>query len=173
MVMSNYLSLGVDAQAALSWARLFRATPALFRLRLLNKLLYIICGAPQFFRHSYADLPRRCELTCDGERIELPAKCEGLMVLNTASYGGGSDLWDAERRAPLCSRARWLQTELEPQSSCDGMLEVVGVSDVLHLALSLGGFSNGIRICQGRAISLRVPAAGVPLQVGHPEAPVA
>lgn len=36
--MSNYMSIGVDAQAALRWARLSKTRPELFRLRLLNKL---------------------------------------------------------------------------------------------------------------------------------------
>ena len=35
--MSNYLSVGVDAKAALNWARMAKAVPALFRMRLLNK----------------------------------------------------------------------------------------------------------------------------------------
>ena len=51
----------------------------------------------------------------------------------------------------------------------DGVLEVVGVTDVLHLAYSLGGLSNGVRLCQGSSISIRAPAGGVPLQIdGEP-----
>ena len=30
----------------------------------------------------------------------------------------------------------------------DGKLEVVGVTDVVHLANALGGVSNGVRLCQ-------------------------
>jgi len=51
----------------------------------------------------------------------------------------------------------------------DGVLEVVGVTDVLHLASSLGGLSNGVRLCQGANLSIRARDGGVALQVdGEP-----
>ena len=51
----------------------------------------------------------------------------------------------------------------------DGLVEVVGVKDVVHLANSLGGLSNGLRICQGREIRVAAPAGGMPLQIdGEP-----
>ena len=52
----------------------------------------------------------------------------------------------------------------------DGVLEVVGVTDVLHLAFSLGGLPNGVRLCQGRSMVVRtVGGGGVPLQIdGEP-----
>ena len=93
------------------------------------------------------------------------------MVLNTPSYGGGSDLWDADGGAPLASRDAWGATAAEERSPAanDGVLELVGVTDVLHLALTLGGLSNGMRICQGRTLTLDVRGKGVPLQIdGEP-----
>ena len=50
--LCNYCSIGVDAKAALLWARLSKARPGLFKLRLLNKLWYIICGTPEFALHG-------------------------------------------------------------------------------------------------------------------------
>ena len=49
-----------------------------------------------------------------GKRIEIPRSIEGLMVLNTPSYGGGSDLWDESRGAPLgaSSHAQMLMAPL-------------------------------------------------------------
>ena len=39
----------------------------------------------------------------------------------------------------------------------------------MHLALTLGGLSNGVRLCQGRELRLHAPRGGVPLQVdGEP-----
>ena len=111
----------------------------------------------------------RVFLECDGEKIPLPPNLEGLMVLNTPSYGGGSDLWDEQRKAPLSSRLRHMHGEAQPIAMDDGLLEVVGVTDVVHLALTLGGLSNGVRICQGRTMRLHAPGGGVPLQVdGEP-----
>ena len=57
--MANYMSIGCDAKAALLWARMSRAAPLLFRLRLLNKLWYIVCGTPEFFLHTYSNLSDR------------------------------------------------------------------------------------------------------------------
>ena len=167
--MNNYMSIGVDAKAALLWARLSKRAPFLFRLRLINKLWYIICGTPEFFLHSYSDLHSRCTLTCDGEEVPLPKGIEGLMVMNTPSYGGGSDLWDEFRSAPLSTRLKHMQGAPRRAAMDDGLLEVVGVTDVVHLANSLGGISNGVRLCQGSDIAVGVPGGGVPLQIdGEP-----
>ena len=88
------------------------------------------------------------------------------MVLNTLSYGGGSDLWDEERRAPLRTRLRRPVASLPTRAAMDdGVLEVVAVTDVVHLAAALGGFSNGMRVCQGRRVSVRIDGAGIPLQI--------
>lgn len=51
----------------------------------------------------------------------------------------------------------------------DGKLEVVGVTDVLHLAFSLGGLANAVRLCQGSALEIGCAGGGVPLQIdGEP-----
>ena len=91
------------------------------------------------------------------------------MVINTPSYGGGSDLWDQAGGAPLPSRDHLRTAADLPASMSDRTLEVVGVTDVVHLALSLGGVSNGVRICQGKTVSVKAAGPGVPLQVdGEP-----
>ena len=168
-LMCNYLSLGVDARASLLWARLKRTAPVLFRWRLLAKLWYIILGSPELVRHSFRSLRDECIVSCDGKPIELPPRCEGLMLLNTPSYGGGSDLWDAAGGAPLPSADSMKAEEVQHPSASDGLLELVGVTDVLHLALTLGGFSNGVRICQGRSITIESRKMGIPLQIdGEP-----
>jgi diacylglycerol kinase (ATP) len=168
--LSNYMSIGVDARAALIWARMGKRFPWAFKLRLLNKLWYIVCGSPQFALHSYRRLSEEVTITCDGKPIELPKGIEGLMICNTPSYGGGSDLWDDFRAAPLPATTRHLQTQPAlPASMSDGRLELVGVTDVVHLALALGGFSNGVRLCQGQQLQVSTKASGIPLQIdGEP-----
>ena len=162
--MCNYLSIGVDAKAALLWTRLASKTSS-FGCGCSASSWYIICGV-EVVLHSFRDLSERCELYCDGERIEVPPSAEGLMVLNTLSYGGGSDLWDEERRAPLRTRLRRPVASLPTRAAMDdGVLEVVAVTDVVHLAAALGGFSNGMRVCQGRRVSVRIDGAGIPLQI--------
>ena len=120
--------------------------------------------------HSYRRLDERVSITCDGKPVPLPRGIEGLMILNTPSYGGGSDLWDEARGAPLPARAdRFTTPPAQRASMSDGVLEVVGVTDVLHLAFSLGGLSNGVRLCQGSTLRVRCADGGVPLQIdGEP-----
>ena len=55
---SNYLSIGVDAKAALLWARMAERIPWAFKLRMINKWWYIICGSPEFLLHSYEEAGR-------------------------------------------------------------------------------------------------------------------
>jgi len=50
---------------------------------------------------THADLPSRVKIVADGERIVLPKRCQGFMICNTPSYGGGSDLWDPKGGAPI------------------------------------------------------------------------
>ena len=46
----------------------------------------------------------------------------------------------------------------------DGVLEIVCVTGVFHLAQTLAGFSNAVRLAQGREVSIEVEGSGVPLQ---------
>lgn len=168
VLLNNYLSVGVDARASLLWARMRAAAPSLFSFRLLAKLWYIVLGAPELVARTHRDLSERTSITCDGKPILLPRGCQGFMICNTPSYGGGSDLWDHNDGAPLPWRDR-LQTDAVLPAMDDGKLEVVAVANVIHLALTLGGFSNGIRLAQGGQISVEVRGPGVPLQVdGEP-----
>lgn len=66
-------------------------------------------------------------LVCNGKPIKIPKSVEGIMIVSTPSYGGGSDLWDEKRSAPLRTRLRHMQTECSPAAIDDGKLEVVGV----------------------------------------------
>lgn len=168
VLLNNYLSVGVDARASLRWARMRAAFPFLFSFRLLAKLWYMVLGAPELIAHTHRDLSERTSIICDGKTIALPKGCQGFMICNTPSYGGGSDLWDYTNGAPLPSRDH-LQTGAERPATDDGRLEIVAVANVIHLALTLGGLSNGIRLAQGGQISVEVRGPGVPFQVdGEP-----
>jgi hypothetical protein len=124
--------------------------------------------------HTRASLPTTPPLTLADS---APPPCAlhpppSPLCGRSPSYGGGSDLWDELRGAPLSSTLRFLKEwgkETSPASMADGKLEVVGVTSVVHLALSLGGFSNGVRLCQGRDVQITALDSGVPLQIdGEP-----
>lgn len=57
------------------------------------------------------------------------------MIVSTPSYGGGSDLWDERRSAPLATRLRNVQTECGAAAMDDGKLEVVGVVCLVVLSM--------------------------------------
>ena len=85
------------------------------------------------------------------------------MILNTPSYGGGSDLWDEARGAPLAARTdRFRTPPPRPSSMSDGVLELVGVTDVVHLAFSLGGLSCAARRPEPTALCSLAPIAPPP-----------
>jgi diacylglycerol kinase (ATP) len=119
VIMNNYCSFGVDAKVALQFHDLRTQSPELCSTRLGNKIWYALNGV----RAIFDDLPfidenlqlivcyRACVcqpvivsvtvslmqhcylIQVDGELIVLPKQIEGLIILNVASYAGGSDLW--------------------------------------------------------------------------------
>jgi len=94
--MQNYLGLGVDAKVALEWHRRRETDPHLFTSRLRNKLRYARYGARHLFRSDFSELCSQLVIEADGILLSLPPGTEGVIVLNIASYGGGSDLWGPE-----------------------------------------------------------------------------
>lgn len=107
--------------------------------------------------HALGDFPQKIELSCDGERIPIPADCEGIVVLNVPSFMGGHNAW-----------ALGVGMRGQPQSAADGVIEVVGFCGSLHLGQCQVGLSRGYNLCQGRVIRI-VAKREVPMQVdGEP-----
>lgn len=101
-------------------------------------------------------LHKELQLHVDGQEVPLP-NIEGLIFLNIPSWGSGADLWGSE-----------VDSRYEKPSIDDGLLEVVGVTGVVHMGQVQSGFRSGIRIAQGNYIrlTLRKP---IPVQVdGEP-----
>mmetsp|Transcript_19281 Transcript_19281/g.25128 ORF Transcript_19281/g.25128 Transcript_19281/m.25128 type:complete len:722 (-) Transcript_19281:24-2189(-) len=92
-VMNNYLGVGVDAQIALNFHLKRERAPHLFTHRLLNKFWYASSGGQEILMQRFIDFATHVTLECDGRSVPLPVGCEGLIVLNIESYGGGVDLW--------------------------------------------------------------------------------
>eukprot|EP00965_Chrysotila_dentata_P191988 6174894-Pleurochrysis_carterae.AAC.1 len=101
VVMQNYLGIGVDARVALEWHRRRQSSPQRFRSRLRNKVQYARYGMRHLFCSDYAKLCSQLVIEADGQLLELPPGTEGIIVLNIASYGGGSDLWGADADWPV------------------------------------------------------------------------
>ncbi|KAI2533364.1 diacylglycerol kinase theta, partial [Homo sapiens] len=75
----------------------------------------------------------------------------------TSSWGSGADLWGSDS-----------DTRFEKPRMDDGLLEVVGVTGVVHMGQVQGGLRSGIRIAQGSYFRVTLLKA-TPVQVdGEP-----
>eukprot|EP00592_Proboscia_alata_P017613 CAMPEP_0194396516 /NCGR_PEP_ID=MMETSP0174-20130528/125035_1 /TAXON_ID=216777 /ORGANISM="Proboscia alata, Strain PI-D3" /LENGTH=597 /DNA_ID=CAMNT_0039192597 /DNA_START=84 /DNA_END=1874 /DNA_ORIENTATION=+ len=104
--LTNYLGVGVDAQATLQVHNLRESEPTLFFSRIINKAWYLMFGAEDVFKASCADLPQQVTLVADGVNIPIPADSQGIVFLNIDSYGGGIPLWETGVKINRLSRRR-------------------------------------------------------------------
>ena len=69
-----------------------------------------------------------------------------MIVLNIDHWGGGvTGLWNQ-----VNSREKF-----DRNSHCDGMLEVIGLSDVLHMGQVQVGMDEPFMVGQGRVIKIK------------------
>uniref|UniRef100_A0A8C7E5H8 Diacylglycerol kinase n=1 Tax=Naja naja TaxID=35670 RepID=A0A8C7E5H8_NAJNA len=152
--MNNYCGLGIDAELSLGFHHAREEEPDKFNSRLHNKGVYVKVGL-QKMSHTRS-LHKEIKLQVDQHEVELPS-IEGLIFINIPSWGSGADLWGSDN-----------DNRFEKPKIDDGLLEVVGVTGVVHMGQVQGGLRSGIRIAQGSyfRVTLRKP---IPVQVdGEP-----
>jgi diacylglycerol kinase (ATP) len=160
-LFTNYMSVGVDARAALAFhrARKDERWTWLFAHELTNKLLYAIFGSRDFIEHSFAGLRDEIFVQVDGVPIELPEDTEGLVFLNINSFSGGCRMWwhddddDAEDTPPPRSNNSFKRSRMD-----DGVLEIVAVSGALQLGqLNVRMPSvRPVRVAQGSDVKITI-----------------
>uniref|UniRef100_A0A914ZLA0 Diacylglycerol kinase n=2 Tax=Parascaris TaxID=6254 RepID=A0A914ZLA0_PARUN len=144
IIMNNYFGIGIDADVCLQFHNKRDANPEKFSSRLFNKTQYVKIGLQKaFFERTCKDLWKRIELEVDGKVIELP-NIEGIVVLNLLSWGSGANPWGTAKE----------EGQFQKPTHYDGLLEVVGISDVSRLGLIQSKLSAGIRIAQGGSIRI-------------------
>uniref|UniRef100_UPI00398E7B8A diacylglycerol kinase theta isoform X2 n=1 Tax=Pristiophorus japonicus TaxID=55135 RepID=UPI00398E7B8A len=152
--MNNYCGIGIDAELSLDFHQAREEDPDKFNSRFHNKGVYVKVGL-QKISHTRS-LHRDLKLQVDDREVELP-NIEGLIFLNIPSWGSGADLWGSE------NDARFDKPRMD-----DGMLEVVGVTGVVHMGQVQGGLRSGIRIAQGTYFRVTL-LKSIPVQVdGEP-----
>ncbi|XP_008567756.1 PREDICTED: diacylglycerol kinase theta [Galeopterus variegatus] len=152
--MSNYCGIGIDAELSLDFHQAREEEPAKFTSRFHNKGVYVRVGL-QKISHSRS-LHKEVRLQVGQQEVELPS-IEGLIFINIPSWGSGADLWGSE------SDSRFKKPCMD-----DGLLEVVGVTGVMHMGQVQGGLRSGIRIAQGSYFRVTLLKA-TPVQVdGEP-----
>uniref|UniRef100_A0A672PCB0 Diacylglycerol kinase n=2 Tax=Sinocyclocheilus grahami TaxID=75366 RepID=A0A672PCB0_SINGR len=152
--MNNYFGLGIDAEMSLDFHHAREEDPDKFNSRFHNKGVYVKVGL-QKLSHT-RNLHKDISLQVDRKDLELPS-IEGLIFLNIPSWGSGADLWGSD------SDSRFERPRID-----DGMLEVVGVTGVVHMGQVQSGLRSGIRLAQGSYIRISVNKP-IPVQVdGEP-----
>ncbi|XP_032347751.1 diacylglycerol kinase theta isoform X10 [Camelus ferus] len=124
------------------------------RPRLHNKGVYVRVGLQKLSQAR--GLHREIRLQVEQQEVELPS-IEGLIFINIPSWGSGADLWGSDS-----------DSKFEKPRMDDGLLEVVGVTGVVHMGQVQGGLRSGIRIAQGSYFRVTLLKA-TPVQVdGEP-----
>ncbi|KAL7642543.1 UNVERIFIED_CONTAM: hypothetical protein RMT77_007104 [Armadillidium vulgare] len=156
-VMNNYFGIGIEAELCLDFHNAREENPNKFNSRLHNKGVYVKMGLRKMVsRKLCKDLHKEIRLEVDGKYVELPP-LEGIVILNILSWGSGANPWGIEKDDHFSKPNHW-----------DGMLEVVGVTGVVHLGQIQSGLRTAMRIAQGGHIRIKLNSE-IPIQVdGEP-----
>ncbi|XP_018394366.1 PREDICTED: diacylglycerol kinase theta isoform X3 [Cyphomyrmex costatus] len=157
-VMNNYFGIGVDADLCLDFHNAREENPNKFKSRLRNKGVYVRMGLRKMVgRKPCKDLHKEIRLEVDGRLVELP-QVEGIIILNILSWGSGANPWGPDTK----------EDQFYTPNHWDGMLEVVGVTGVMHLGQIQSGLRTAMRIAQGGHIKIHLNS-DIPVQVdGEP-----
>ncbi|XP_077488161.1 diacylglycerol kinase theta isoform X2 [Amblyomma americanum] len=156
-VMNNYFGIGIDADLCLDFHNAREENPNKFNSRLHNKGVYVKMGLRKMVsRKTWKDLHKEIRLEVDGKLIDLPP-VEGIIILNILSWGSGANPWGPEKEDMFSKPTHY-----------DGMLEIVGVTGVVHMGQIQSGLRSAIRIAQGGHLRIRLNTE-MPVQVdGEP-----
>lgn len=154
---NNYFGLGIDGDITCLYDNLRRQRPYLFFHRFVNKIWFGLVWIYKFCRGNTKDLSKVVELYVDGRAVDIKhLKLKGIILPNIASYAGGTRLWS------------FTDSQWQNQAADDGLIEVVGLTSLTHLAQVKGGLAKPIPLAQGRHIRL-VTKVRLPMQVdGEP-----
>ncbi|CAD8054031.1 unnamed protein product [Paramecium sonneborni] len=156
----NYFGIGLDAKFCYDFHNLRQTSPQLFKSRLGNKLIYTHMGLNDLIKNEKSGLGKRIKVTCDDVIVDIPDQVENVIILNINSWSGGvTGLWEQD-------------ADFKQQKINDGLLEIIGVTSILHLGRIQVGLDKPYKLGQGRKISITYPSNsyvqidGEPLSIG-------
>ncbi|CAM9764700.1 unnamed protein product [Scytosiphon promiscuus] len=163
-VFCNYFSFGVDAVAASAFHRHRENHPHLFTSRLRNQLWYARKGFPEAGGYpcgstpppppvsDYVELRVKATPEAEWETVGLDSTLRGIVVLNLQSYGGGRNLWGTAEAG--CSQRQYAKAAPD-----DGLLEIVGITNIFKLGCIMGFNKVGARahrVSQAAEVEIRI-----------------
>ncbi|KAG9510796.1 Diacylglycerol kinase theta [Fragariocoptes setiger] len=156
-VMNNYFGIGVDADLCLGFHNAREENPDKFNSRLHNKSVYVKQALWKMMnKKPWKTLNKEIKLEVDGKVVPLPP-LEGIIILNILSWGSGANPWGTDHDDRFVKPTHF-----------DGMLEVVGVTGIVHMGQIQSGLCKATRIAQGGRIRIRLNTE-MPVQVdGEP-----
>ncbi len=119
--------------------------PQLFFSQFSNKLIYTQIGTMDLINNETKTiLSEHFKLVIDKKQINID-DFESIILLNIDNWGGGvTGLWRSDSRNGLSNA-----------SFSDGLIEVIGFSDVLHMAQVQVGMEEPFRLGQGKCVQLK------------------
>ncbi|VDL89539.1 unnamed protein product [Schistocephalus solidus] len=123
-----------------------------------NKSVYFKMGLRKMVNQQTKckDLHQNVVIEVDGKQLDLPP-IEGIIILNILSWGAGANPWGVEKDEAFSKPTHY-----------DGLLEVVGVTGVVHMGQIFSGLRTGTRLAQGEHIRISLKT-DIPVQVdGEP-----
>lgn len=143
-VMNNYFSIGLDAELCLEFHMKREEKPERFTSRLHNKGVYVRSSIRKMMKRSSKMLQDDIEIEVDGKKIDLPV-LEGIVLLNIGSWAAGANLWGSHT-----------DDNFVIPSYSDGMVEVIGLTGVMHMGQIQSSIRGGIQLAQGSQINIKL-----------------
>eukprot|EP00039_Didymoeca_costata_P005513 m.82131 g.82131 ORF g.82131 m.82131 type:complete len:974 (-) comp12854_c0_seq2:79-3000(-) len=141
LIMTNYFGIGLDAYIAMGFHEKREAHPEKFTSRLRNKSYYVTLGASAMVSNPCKNMGKVLEMIGDGE-IKDVSGFEGIVALNISSWGGGVAPWGNKK-----------EKAFQEPSISDGLVEVFGITGMVHMSNLAGHMTTGTRIGQFKTVS--------------------
>ena len=164
VLFNNYFGIGVDGAISNCYGNLRNKIGFLFFNRIINKMWYGIIWFYKLLEGRNNNLSTSLELYCDNKKLELPNGIRGIIVVNIRSYAGGTDLWNVPKSVNIPRKyGNW-----HHQKSDDGIIEVIGLYSLTHLAKIKSGLGVPLRLAQCKSLRFLTKRT-LPMQVdGEP-----